>query len=102
MRSTRHRSSWTSYLENEADLQGEVQFETPEDLARAFIRERLEKTDVMNRLGEIKPELTVKEANIQALEDELSFVWDNARSYNEDGSEIFEAANELEVRFYST
>ncbi|KAF2876739.1 spindle assembly checkpoint component MAD1 [Massariosphaeria phaeospora] len=64
------RSSWTSYLENEADIQGDVQFETPEDLARAFILERLEKTDLMNRLGEIKPELTVKEANIQVLEDE--------------------------------
>ncbi|KAF2240858.1 MAD-domain-containing protein [Trematosphaeria pertusa] len=62
------RNSWTSYLETEAE--GDAQFETPEDLARAFIRERLEKTDLMNRLGEIKPELTVKEANIQALEDE--------------------------------
>ncbi|KAF2687850.1 spindle assembly checkpoint component MAD1 [Lentithecium fluviatile CBS 122367] len=62
------RNSWTSYLENEAD--GNVQFQTPEDLARAFIREHFEKTDLMNRLGEIQPELTVKEANIQALEDE--------------------------------
>ncbi|KAJ4303568.1 coiled-coil domain-containing protein mad1 [Kalmusia sp. IMI 367209] len=62
------RDSWTSYLENEAE--GDEQFETPEDLARAYIRERFEKTDLMNRLGEIQPELTVKEANIQALEDE--------------------------------
>lgn len=62
------RNSWTSYLENEAE--GDAQFETPEDLARAYITERFEKTDYMNRLGEIKPELTVKEATIQALEDE--------------------------------
>jgi mitotic spindle assembly checkpoint protein MAD1 len=62
------RNSWTSYLESEAE--GDVQFETPEDLARAFMRERFEKTDLMNRLGEIQPELTVKEANIQALQDE--------------------------------
>jgi len=62
------RNSWTSYLENEAE--GDVQFETPEDLARAFMRERFEKTDLMNRVGEIQPELTVKEANIQALQDE--------------------------------
>jgi mitotic spindle assembly checkpoint protein MAD1 len=62
------RDSWTSYLENEAE--GIVQFETPEDLARAFMRERFEKADLMNRLGEIQPELTVKEANIQALQDE--------------------------------
>lgn len=62
------RNSWTSYLENEADE--DAQFETPEDLARAYMRERFEKTDYMNRLGEIKPELSVKEATIQALEDE--------------------------------
>jgi mitotic spindle assembly checkpoint protein MAD1/[phosphatase 2A protein]-leucine-carboxy methyltransferase len=64
------RDSWTSYLEQEAESQDEMQFRSPEDLARAFIRERLEKTELMNRLGEIKPELSVKEANIQALEDE--------------------------------
>ena len=62
------RNSWASYIENEAEV--DEQFENPEDLARAYIRERLEKTDLMNRIGEIQPELTVKEANIQALEDE--------------------------------
>lgn len=62
------RNSWTSYLENEAET--DAQFESPEDLARAYIRERFEKTDYMNRLGEIQPELTVKETTIQALEDE--------------------------------
>lgn len=61
------RTSWTSYLEEETDA--DAQFETPEDLARAYVRERFEKTDYMNRLGEIKPELSVKEATIQALED---------------------------------
>ena len=64
------RTSWTSYLESEANENGELQFETPEDLARAFIQERIDKADLLNRLGEIKPELTVKEANIQTLEDE--------------------------------
>ncbi|KAF3010668.1 coiled-coil domain-containing protein mad1 [Curvularia kusanoi] len=64
------RDSWTSYLESEANENGELQFETPEDLARAFIQERIDKADLLNKLGEIKPELTVKEANIQALEDD--------------------------------
>lgn len=62
------RDSWTSYLENEAE--GDIQFSTPEDLVKAFISERYEKTDLLNRLGEIKPELTVAQSNIQALEDE--------------------------------
>ena len=64
------RDSWTSYLESEGNEDGELQFESPEDLARAFIQERIDKTDLLNKLGEIKPELTVKESNIQALEDE--------------------------------
>lgn len=64
------RNSWTSYLEAEAETHGELQFDSPEDVARAFIQERIERTDLLNQLGEIKPELNVKEANIQALEDE--------------------------------
>ncbi|PSN64607.1 spindle assembly checkpoint component MAD1 [Corynespora cassiicola Philippines] len=64
------RDAWTSYLEAEAESHGQVQFETPVELARAYIQERLERADLMNKLGEIKPELLVKEANIQALEDE--------------------------------
>ncbi|KAL6710585.1 coiled-coil domain-containing protein mad1 [Coniothyrium glycines] len=64
------RDSWTSYLETEAETHGEIQFETPADLARAFIQERIERTDLLNKLGEIKPELSVKDANIQALEAE--------------------------------
>jgi chromosome segregation ATPase len=64
------RDSWTSYLEAEAAIHGELQFDSPEDLARAFIQERIERTELLSKLGEIKPELTVKEANIQALEDE--------------------------------
>ncbi|KAF2640297.1 MAD-domain-containing protein [Massarina eburnea CBS 473.64] len=62
------RNSWTSYLENEAEA--DQQFETPEDLARAFTQVRFEKADLMDRLGQIQPELTVKEANIQILEDD--------------------------------
>lgn len=64
------RDSWTSYLEAEAETHGEVLFETPQDLARAFIQERIERTDLLNRLGEIKPELSVREATIQVLEEE--------------------------------
>lgn len=33
----------------------------------------------------------------QAFEDEVSYIWRNAREYNEDGSAISEAAGEIEV-----
>lgn len=33
-----------------------------------------------------------------ALDDEMSFIWNNAKTYNEEGSEIYNLADELEVR----
>jgi hypothetical protein len=33
-----------------------------------------------------------------SFEQEMSLIWRNAREYNEDGSEIFDLAGELEVR----
>ena len=33
----------------------------------------------------------------QTLEEELALIWNNARQYNEEGSEIYTAAGELEV-----
>ena len=33
-----------------------------------------------------------------AFEEEISHVWGNARTYNEDGSDIYNLAGELEVR----
>ncbi|OCK81979.1 spindle assembly checkpoint component MAD1 [Lepidopterella palustris CBS 459.81] len=64
------KKSWTAYLESEVSRQGELQFESPEDLARAFIRERIETASLVDKLGAIQPELSVKEENIRVLEDE--------------------------------
>jgi hypothetical protein len=37
--------------------------------------------------------------NWQAFEDEMNLIWDNARLYNEDGSEISEVAGQLQAYF---
>jgi mitotic spindle assembly checkpoint protein MAD1 len=94
------RDSWTSYLEAEAEAEthGEMQFETPEDLARAFIKERLDKTDLLNRLGEIKPELSVKEANIQALEDEKAKLQSEIQQLKTAGTNSAPNSNEAKAR----
>lgn len=63
------RKAWTAYLESQAS-KGELNFDSPEDMARAFVRERLEVASLMERLGGIQPELAVKEENIKSLEDE--------------------------------
>lgn len=64
------RQSWTAYLESEASGNSDLQFDSPEDLARALVRERLEIASLTERLGAIQPELAVKDANIKTLEDE--------------------------------
>jgi mitotic spindle assembly checkpoint protein MAD1 len=63
------KKSWTSYLENEG-AEGEVTFETPEQMAKAFLQERLERLSLVDKLGCVQPELIVKDEHIRVLEDE--------------------------------
>lgn len=62
--------SWTSYLETEGAGEQELRYETPEQMAKAFLQERLERADLLHKLGEIEPELKVLQSNIQSLDDE--------------------------------
>ena len=64
------RQSWTSYLQNEAGPDGNVEFKSPEDLARALVKERLESASLLERLGAIHPELLEKEEIIKSLEED--------------------------------
>jgi len=62
------KKGWTSYLESEGD-KDEMSFETPEQMARAFLQERLEKLSLVDKLGSLQPELSVREENIRSLEE---------------------------------
>lgn len=63
------RRSWTSYLQNEGGT-GRVQFNSPEDMARALVKERLENASLAQRLGAVQPELLEKDEIIRSLEEE--------------------------------
>ena len=65
------RKAWTSLLESESTGDMDVTFERPEDLARAFLSERLEKLSLIDQLGTISPELAAKDEQIQLLESRL-------------------------------
>ena len=65
------RRSWTSYLESEGGS-GKVEFDSPEDMARALIKERLENASLVQRIGAVKPELLEKDEIIKSLEEERS------------------------------
>ncbi|CAK4003087.1 Spindle assembly checkpoint component mad1 [Lecanosticta acicola] len=64
------KKSWTSYLESEATGEEDLRYETPEQMAKAFLQERLERLALLDKVGTIQPELSVKEENIRVLEDE--------------------------------
>jgi mitotic spindle assembly checkpoint protein MAD1 len=63
------KRSWTSYLESEGP-DGEAAFDTPEQMAKAFLQEKLEKLSLVDKLGSLQPELLVRDENIRVLEDE--------------------------------
>lgn len=63
------RRSWTSYLQNEGGT-GDVEFESPEDMARALVGQRLENASLMQRMGALQPELLERDEIIKSLEEE--------------------------------
>lgn len=65
------RRSWTSYLENEGGTD-KVEFDSPEDMARALVKERLENASLLQRMGAVQPEILEKDEIIKSLEEERS------------------------------
>ena len=65
------RRSWTSYLENEGGT-GRAEFDSPEDMAKALVKERLENASLLQRIGAVQPELLEKDEIIKSLEEEGS------------------------------
>ena len=66
------RLAWTAYLQSQAGLDGQIEFESPEALARALVEERLQTASLVERLGNLEPELSEKDSIIQSLEGEKS------------------------------
>lgn len=61
------KRTWTSLLEREGQ---EIEFESPEAVVKALIRQRIEYASVMDRLGTVESDLTEKDEMIKALEGE--------------------------------
>ena len=64
------KKGWTSYLENETNDEDDMKYDTPEEMAKAFLRERMERLSLVDKLGSVQPELSVKDEEIQRLRDE--------------------------------
>ncbi|AEO66363.1 5a534e99-b4d3-422e-a21c-cdde03114b4c [Thermothielavioides terrestris] len=64
------RRAWTAYLQSEGGADGQVEFDSPEALARALVAERLHSASLLEKLGELQPEIADRDNIIKALEDE--------------------------------
>lgn len=69
------RLAWTAYLESQSDPNGmELEFDSPEAVARALVAERLQTAALVEELGSLKPEVESKDGVIQTLESEKAIL----------------------------
>lgn len=68
------RRSWTSYLESEGGT-GKDEFDSPEAMARALVRGRVENASLLQKVGAVQPELLEKDEIIKSLEEERSKIY---------------------------
>ena len=78
------RRSWTSYLESEGGT-GRVEFDTPEDVARALVRGRVENASLLQKIGAVQPELLEKDEIIKSLEEERNKVYSEMEKLRSSG-----------------
>jgi mitotic spindle assembly checkpoint protein MAD1 len=62
------RLAWTAYLQSQTSEDGQLEFETPEDLARGLIAERMQTVALLERIGALEPEISARDNTIQLLE----------------------------------
>ena len=61
------RSSWTSYLQDQDNVD-DAELKTPEDLARALVRQRLETANMVEKIGALRSEILDRDQSIGVLE----------------------------------
>ncbi|RDI81838.1 hypothetical protein Vi05172_g8293 [Venturia inaequalis] len=62
------KCAWMAFLENQGES-SEVQFDSPEDMARAFVQQQIENASLVERLGAVQPDLMSKDETIRELEE---------------------------------
>jgi mitotic spindle assembly checkpoint protein MAD1 len=64
------RRSWAAYLQSEGGADGQVEFDAPEAVARALVAERLHSASLLEKLGELQPEIADRDNIIKSLEND--------------------------------
>lgn len=79
------RRSWSSYLQSEGS-DGQVQFETPEQMARALIKQQTENASLVEQMGAMQPEVLEKDEIIKSLEVEKHKIHMDLEKFKAKGS----------------
>ncbi|PTB41786.1 hypothetical protein M441DRAFT_138831 [Trichoderma asperellum CBS 433.97] len=87
------RLSWSAYLENMSET-GQAEFDSPEQIARALVQERLTSASYVEQLGAVRAEVAAQQSQIQALEEERA----QLRSQTENATTSAQAASNDKVR----
>lgn len=64
------RLAWTAYLQNQSGVDGQFEFNSPEDLARALVEERMQIATLVERLGAMESEILDKDNIIGGLQND--------------------------------
>lgn len=70
------RLSWAAYLQSEGGADGQMEFDSPEAVARALVSERLHSASLVEKLGELQPEIADRDNIIQSLENDKAEMLD--------------------------
>ncbi|KAI0117801.1 spindle assembly checkpoint component Mad1 [Nemania sp. FL0031] len=62
------RLAWTAYLQNASAEDGIMEFDSPEAVARALVEERYNSAALVEKLGEVQPQIAERDEIIKALE----------------------------------
>ncbi|KAF7516105.1 hypothetical protein G7054_g14294 [Neopestalotiopsis clavispora] len=64
------RLAWSSYLQDASQNDGIMEFDSPEDVARALVQERYNSASLLEKLGEVQPQIAERDEIIRSLENE--------------------------------
>lgn len=65
------RLAWTAYLQSQVgDENGAIEFDSPEEIAKALIKERFEAATLLEKLGRLEPAVSERDEIITNLENE--------------------------------
>lgn len=87
------RLAWSAYLENVSET-GQAEFDSPEEIARALVEERLTSASYVEQLGAVRAEVAAQQEQIKALEEEKA----QLRSQAENATTSAQAANIDKIR----